>query len=521
LILTIACVVGVSYAIWQITLQQTDTNVITTGCFKVEFSEKNPISLNESYPITDNEGKKLIPYEFTITNTCDSYATYQINLEVLNSTTLSNLDYIKVMLEDSTSLLTSNETTPKTLEEASFSYKLETGYLDALASKTFSLRIWMDEDTPTMEEFMNKTFQSKVTIISSFTTDFDYESPVVDFVVKKEENKVIVDASSSTDNDKIKYYYYSKDGENYIKTRSDTYIFEEKEMNYGIGTTALIEFEQNTVNEVFVRVEDEYGNQSEVKTLIVGDLLYDETSDNNLRYVGATPNNYVLFNNELWRIIGVMNHIEDENGRKDTRLKLIKNISYRILKWDDNNENNWVTSSINNKLNQEFYNNILEADKKFIQDVVWNLGRNNSYSTPTVNEFYNLERGEFVYGNTESKWLGKIGLIYPSDYGFATAGSDTMSRNECVNNSLNELYWNASDNCRINNYLYHNHEYWTITTNSLDNYRVYSVYQVGSVSTHTADFKNIYIYPSFFLKSEVKIVSGNGSEQMPFELSLN
>jgi len=43
-------------------------------------------------------------------------------------------------------------------------------------------------------------------------------------------------------------------------------------------------------------------------------LLYDETIDNNLRYVGASPNNYVLFNDELWRVIGVMNNVEDESG---------------------------------------------------------------------------------------------------------------------------------------------------------------------------------------------------------------
>ena len=27
--------------------------------------------------------------------------------------------------------------------------------------------------------------------------------------------------------------------------------------------------------------------------------------DNNVRYIGSNPNNYVEFNNELWRIIGV------------------------------------------------------------------------------------------------------------------------------------------------------------------------------------------------------------------------
>ena len=49
---------------WQITLTQTDKNVVTTGCFKVEFTDTNPINIDESYPIIDEEGMKLVPYEF-------------------------------------------------------------------------------------------------------------------------------------------------------------------------------------------------------------------------------------------------------------------------------------------------------------------------------------------------------------------------------------------------------------------------------------------------------------------------
>ena len=48
-------------------------------------------------------------------------------------------------------------------------------------------------------------------------------------------------------------------------------------------------------------------------------LAYDGTADNNLRYVGANPCNYVSFNNELWRIIGVMNNIDDGTGNLETR----------------------------------------------------------------------------------------------------------------------------------------------------------------------------------------------------------
>ena len=70
-----ALITSVSYALWQMTLQQTTTNVITTGCFKIEFQDNNPIQMEKSYPISDEEAKELTSYTFTITNTCESYAT--------------------------------------------------------------------------------------------------------------------------------------------------------------------------------------------------------------------------------------------------------------------------------------------------------------------------------------------------------------------------------------------------------------------------------------------------------------
>jgi len=48
-------------------------------------------------------------------------------------------------------------------------------------------------------------------------------------------------------------------------------------------------------------------------------------TDNNLRYVGSNPCNYVTFNGETWRIIGVISGMVDGNG--NTLQLLIKLIS--------------------------------------------------------------------------------------------------------------------------------------------------------------------------------------------------
>ena len=63
-------------------------------------------------------------------------------------------------------------------------------------------------------------------------------------------------------------------------------------------------------------------------------FAYDGTSDNNLRYVGANPCNYVKIDNEIWRIMGVMNNIDDGTGKKETRIKLIRNEAIGEYSWD-------------------------------------------------------------------------------------------------------------------------------------------------------------------------------------------
>ena len=116
-LVVIVCVIGVSYAYWRLTLTQTGTNTIASSCLEVSITkEENPINLQKAYPITDEEGLSLTPYTFTITNTCSDYATYEVNLEILNTTTLSE-EYVKVALnEDMQGLVSNHQTVEKTLE---------------------------------------------------------------------------------------------------------------------------------------------------------------------------------------------------------------------------------------------------------------------------------------------------------------------------------------------------------------------------------------------------------------------
>ena len=166
----IGVLVGVSYALWIANFNQTDENLVSASCFQIEFREDTEsISLQNTFPITDEEGKTLTPYTFTITNTCENYASYQINLEVLNASTLTHYEYIKVALEDDVSLLSDNDTVQTTLDNATTSFKLKTGYLDHNESVTYNLRLWIDENvTLESEGILNTTFASKITVTASY-----------------------------------------------------------------------------------------------------------------------------------------------------------------------------------------------------------------------------------------------------------------------------------------------------------------------------------------------------------------
>ena len=183
--------IGVSYSMWNISISQDTTNLAESKCFDLSITNKeNNISLDNAYPISNDKGKSLTPYTFTVTNTCDITAQYSVNLEVLNSSTLSS-KFIDVMLEGNINLLNSYDATDKVNTSSIESRKLTTGILRFKESKNFSLRLWIDYNT-TLEDLNNeiKTFKSKIVVVGkpiNYTGDtvfnFDYTGGEQNFTV--------------------------------------------------------------------------------------------------------------------------------------------------------------------------------------------------------------------------------------------------------------------------------------------------------------------------------------------------
>ena len=506
LIVGILCsILGVSYALFIKNLSGSNNNSLTATCFNVSFTDQNNIGLTNTYPLLDEEGRKLTPYEFTVTNNCDTFVKYDINLEVLNTSTLTNMNYIKLMLDDGTPALVSKySVTTKTLSNASSAYKIKSNlYLEAKESKTYKLRLWLDENVTTETEgVQNKLFASKITV-----------------------NAI-----------------YAKELPEYCDLHPET-------MACQVTTLAKTDTTNLAV--------DDYGNT---------------------RYIGANPNNYVSVDGDIWRIIGTMKDVDDGTGNKEDRVKLIRASSIGSYSWDTSESsvnggygvNEWSGADLMKLLNPGYesetvggslywnnqsgkcyyYSNnnvttscnftskgIKDKLKTLISDAVWNTGSQGtndftSASGGLTKHFYAYERssntgkicssGNYCNDTVErtTTWIGKVGLMYPSDYGYATSGGSTTDRAACLNKELHNWDSSSVSDCKNNDWLFNSSYQWTLSPNASSSgaYIAFRVSNSGYVTSYNASYDN-GVRPVVYLTSNVGVQSGDGSRGNPFILS--
>ncbi len=277
------------------------------------------------------------------------------------------------------------------------------------------------------------------------------------------------------------------------------------------------------------------------------------------RYIGANPNNYVKFNDELWRIIGVFD-VDDGTGKIEKRLKIVRNESIGNYSWDNKDtttgaensygKNNWPDARLNYLLNagheSETYGGSLywnrksgtcyygqnnattscdftstgltDAAKEMIGDAKWYLGGTANYTSSSnglASHFYKYERGTTVYSGRSTNWTGKVGLIYPSDYGYATSGNSSTTRATCL---AKELYnWDGASACYQNDWLFKSSYMWSLSPYSSDSRGVFGVSSSGYVVSDNATNAG-GVWPVVYLKSTIKVTTGTGSSDSPFIL---
>lgn len=168
ILIVVVATISITYAYLSFNRSQEGTNVLNTACYNISFQDSDFINIT-SYPMSNETAfKTLTPYTFTITNNCAIGNSYQIYLNILNSTSDELLSHINFSLDKETATALSS-LTPASLPSGvsssniKSSYIIETGSLPNINStKTFNLYLWIDEEAG--NDIMGSTFEAEVMV---------------------------------------------------------------------------------------------------------------------------------------------------------------------------------------------------------------------------------------------------------------------------------------------------------------------------------------------------------------------
>ena len=267
---------------------------------------------------------------------------------------------------------------------------------------------------------------------------------------------------------------------------------------------------------------------------IANDLRKDNTEDENIRYYGSNPKNYVKFNNELWRIIGVFGN----------NVKLVRKDRLGKLSWDSSESsvnggwgvNEWSQSALKNYLNTMYYggtsvtcyngqnkkevtcpaNKLDNTSKSLIDNYTWNTGAIEWGKASDTLAFYKDERGNLtglINNDTVERtttWPGYIGLPYATDWAYAS-GNDICEVNMHSKDSSNKYI------CLNDNWMSKGEEYWTLSPRASNVNGIWMVSNFVSVWANSAS-SPYALHPSIYLKNNVQIISGTGTSSDPYIL---
>ena len=249
-------------------------------------------------------------------------------------------------------------------------------------------------------------------------------------------------------------------------------------------------------------------------------------NENGKRYQGKNPDNYIWFNDELWRIIGnIPVCLTSGCSTTENRVKIIRNDSIGALVYNIKYSSTWMGSNIQNLLNtcylgkksscDDYCNSTSDSVKgtcdyssdgidasdfygKMVEDVYFNVGVGNS-TYKTAANYYIQEIATHATG------ASKIGLMYASDWGYAIEGfTGVLGSSGSPQNSSdkNWLFSNGSER----------------TMSAYSSSETLGAHYFGYLTTsHSGGYS---IRPVLYLKSNVYVVSGTGSKVDPYRLGI-
>ena len=458
LIGVVSLVTGITFAIYENTINAGKSQVIKTGVVNFTLTEStNGLVLDNLQELTDYEGMAQETfYEFTIKNTGNTITDYEISLvDKPNSSytgTILNEKYIKVGLlkNNSKEIIVNLKEVNRLIDKVT---------LDIDKSANYKLRLWLDFGN--LEDEAKEALVGQKIFLALKINGIQNVNKVptgADTLIKLTDNK---------DNSGLYTITHAKDSTLQIGTNEDI---------------------------------TEY------------------------RYRGASPKNYVTFNNEVWRILGVF-PTDDGTGNIENRIKLIKDQSIGNNYWNTtqvastSTYNNWTGATLMKYLNGTYYNSLINSNSiDMVDDAKYYLGGFNAVNA-TIENMYGYERkisgnNTYYYRTNPNSWTGKLGIMYASDYGYASANCETKvlggnsSTDIRVCNATNWLY-----NIKVNE--------WLMAQLGSNNGHAFYVVSSGYLSYYNVNSSSMAVRPTLYLKSEVRITEGDGTSSNPYKLSIS
>ena len=246
------------------------------------------------------------------------------------------------------------------------------------------------------------------------------------------------------------------------------------------------------------------------------------------RYRGANPKNYVNFNNETWRIIGIF-PTDDGTGNIENRIKLIRNeiVVYKYWSSSTSTYNNWTGATLKIELNGTYLSSLSSEAQGMIGDTKYYLGGYNGWVsgqgiTQTPVQMYSYERkisgSSYYYGTNPNSWTGKIALMYVSDYGYASDACESKMLRSSTS-STNDLRA-----CNTTNWLYKGATEWLLPQIASNIRKVFIVDTSGGgggVDDASINNSEYGARPVLYLKSGAQIISGDGTKSNPYKFLTN
>lgn len=260
-------------------------------------------------------------------------------------------------------------------------------------------------------------------------------------------------------------------------------------------------------------------------------------SENGFRYEGNDPDNYVWFNNEMWRIIGVFDTYYDNDSTHNYLTKLIRAqpIDNYVMHYTVSGVH-WKDSSLKNLLNDYYYKGSdypvsygentnacsgnagsASTDCNFSKNGITSANARNMIANARWNNsgFDAIDTASNIYTSYDSVYNatyssnGYVGLMYPSDYGYGALAS-VCSRSISMGLYGDDAYSLA---CAGQNWLYANGYEWVLGRTTTNN--SWSVRVEGNIDDNNL-FLGLSVRPVIYLKANAYHVSGDGSYNNPF-----